>query len=703
MKTTHLLLPLFLLFLIPQITMAQELRVKEFVKSTDILHENDWKKDRFGDYCALVKVRVPGNLEKVDGNLVGDVIENGVEKWLFMTSGTKTFRLYVEGFYPLEIRCGDFGSVKRLEGKSVYILTLLGSHQPTLASDPLVLSDSVLIKKGKDWYLSRFEVNIPFKSTVLQRRISKALFGDEENSLEMAYRKHLTNQDELKSLKAGKMPKGFRQIVYTTKTQNSFGHFYTFVADYARIWKEKSTLKNVSREYTYIYDDENDKILTLSDVLKSEMVEKIEKQMSDNSQTYQMSLSTEGVTVRLYKKGKNNLPIGEHLNERQFRYEDDKELLLDEFCRRAGVPQKTHKRETSKTLPKSISSESNKIPTNEDAIFEVADNEPLFPGGKEALLNFFESNIRFPSVADKNHIDGVVNMTFVVEKDGSVSEVITQRSTVVTYSNSGNIGNIMNRNYAQLFIDAVKSAFTKMPHWQAAKKEGKQVRLKKYLSVTFGQAKDDTPSPNAIQVFIRGEHSFDKVYKDDKKPFNDMHLYRVGQNYFVSGINKEVTSLSEADIELLEKNKAKAVANDILKVISFNTHPDLLVDFTKDNVRSGASRPLYKGSEEGLDEYMKKHLNTSFDIIYVKASFVVETNGKISCPIVEDCNDLNAAKMVIGKLRKTKKWQPALIDGVPVRSRLSHVFSYKTVVRQITPPAMRSPVYNPYRQNNWRR
>ena len=98
---------------------------------------------------------------------------------------------------------------------------------------------------------------------------------------------------------------------------------------------------------------------------------------------------------------------------------------------------------------------------------------------------------------------------------------------------------------------------------------------------------------------------------------------------------------------------------------------------------------------------MKKHLSTTTEKVSVVVSFIVETDGHISCPVVERGNDLKAVKNVIHCLRKTKGWQPAIKDGMPVRSRISHFFSYKTVVTTV----QRSiPVYNrPNSYNDFRR
>ena len=141
--------------------------------------------------------------------------------------------------------------------------------------------------------------------------------------------------------------------------------------------------------------------------------------------------------------------------------------------------------------------------------------------------------------------------------------------------------------------------------------------------------------------------------------------------------------------------KSKDVASDILKKYREKNGDDIVYDLTSSNAQRNINRPQLK-TPNGLDEYMKEHLSKGIERISVVVSFIVETDGRISCPVVERGNDLKAVKNVIHCLRNTKGWQPAVKDGVPVRARVSHFFSYKTVVTMVQRSV---PVYN--RPNNY--
>ena len=59
----------------------------------------------------------------------------------------------------------------------------------------------------------------------------------------------------------------------------------------------------------------------------------------------------------------------------------------------------------------------------DNTIYDVADTQPQYPGGQIALKNFLQSNIKYPAEAKEQGIDGMVLIQFVVEKDGSLSNI----------------------------------------------------------------------------------------------------------------------------------------------------------------------------------------------------------------------------------------------------------------------------------------
>ena len=59
----------------------------------------------------------------------------------------------------------------------------------------------------------------------------------------------------------------------------------------------------------------------------------------------------------------------------------------------------------------------------EDKVFVIVEEQPEFPGGERALLRFINNSIRYPVIAQENGVQGRVFYKFVVDTDGSVTNV----------------------------------------------------------------------------------------------------------------------------------------------------------------------------------------------------------------------------------------------------------------------------------------
>ena len=92
---------------------------------------------------------------------------------------------------------------------------------------------------------------------------------------------------------------------------------------------------------------------------------------------------------------------------------------------------------------------------------------PEFSGGEDSLAAFIKKNLKYPKFAEENGIQGRVTLSFIVEKDGSITNIEVMRSPAEELS--------------QEAIRIVKS----MPNWKPGKKGGEIVSGKYILPVTF--------------------------------------------------------------------------------------------------------------------------------------------------------------------------------------------------------------------------
>ena len=102
-----------------------------------------------------------------------------------------------------------------------------------------------------------------------------------------------------------------------------------------------------------------------------------------------------------------------------------------------------------------------------DMVFDVVEVMPQFPGGQIAMLKYLMENIKYPEQAMKEGIQGRVTVRFIVEKDGSISNVKPVLSVHPLLDKEA--------------VRVVKS----MPKWSPGKQKGKPVRVQFNVPVMF--------------------------------------------------------------------------------------------------------------------------------------------------------------------------------------------------------------------------
>lgn len=103
----------------------------------------------------------------------------------------------------------------------------------------------------------------------------------------------------------------------------------------------------------------------------------------------------------------------------------------------------------------------------ETKIFDVVEEKPSFPGGDGALMQWLNSEIKYPVIAAENGIQGRVIVQFVVSRTGSISDVKVVRGVDPS-----------------LDKEAVR-VVSKMPNWTPGKQNGTTVNVRYTLPVTF--------------------------------------------------------------------------------------------------------------------------------------------------------------------------------------------------------------------------
>lgn len=125
------------------------------------------------------------------------------------------------------------------------------------------------------------------------------------------------------------------------------------------------------------------------------------------------------------------------------------------------TPKEVEESQTNVPIPK-------KIDPNKIYELDAVEQKPEFPGGGTlALMNYISKNIRYPWICKEQKIQGDVLVSFIVEKDGSVSDV-----------------NVVKRVHANLNTEAVR-VVKSLPKWKPGLVEGQPVRVQMAVYVNF--------------------------------------------------------------------------------------------------------------------------------------------------------------------------------------------------------------------------
>ena len=106
-------------------------------------------------------------------------------------------------------------------------------------------------------------------------------------------------------------------------------------------------------------------------------------------------------------------------------------------------------------------------PEVENKVFDVVEQMPSFPGGSDALKQYLSNNVKYPVVAQENGVQGRVVVSFVVERDGSITDVKVVRS----------VDPSLDREASRVV--------SSMPKWIPGKQNGSPVRVKYNVPVSF--------------------------------------------------------------------------------------------------------------------------------------------------------------------------------------------------------------------------
>lgn len=152
-------------------------------------------------------------------------------------------------------------------------------------------------------------------------------------------------------------------------------------------------------------------------------------------------------------------------------YEDSKVVYEQQQL----IPVKTEAKDEYRIIgtksKKSMARQKTQVIDNVDGVFVNVDEMPSFPGGEDSLRKYINKNLHYPSRAKKKRLEGTVNVSFIVNIDGSILNINVLQG----------IGGGCNEETVRL----IKS----MPKWIPGKQSGMTVKVKINLPVNFSLKK----------------------------------------------------------------------------------------------------------------------------------------------------------------------------------------------------------------------
>lgn len=110
--------------------------------------------------------------------------------------------------------------------------------------------------------------------------------------------------------------------------------------------------------------------------------------------------------------------------------------------------------------------------SGDEPVFVIVEEQAEFPGGLDSMYAYIQKNLVYPEKAKAEGIEGRVFVQFVIEKDGSISNILIKRA----------IGG----GCEEAVVEMIKN----MPKWKPGKQRGKPVRFQFTLPIKFELPKD---------------------------------------------------------------------------------------------------------------------------------------------------------------------------------------------------------------------
>lgn len=246
---------------------------------------------------------------------------------------------------------------------------------------------------------------------------------------------------------------------------------------------------------------------------------------------------------------------------------DESSMIARENTSRESQVRDSVPQDKRKSVTQSGKTEKKDGENSNGTVFEVVEQMPQFPnGGMEGLLKYLSKNVKYPVNAKKNGIQGRVVTNFVVNKNGSISNVRVLRSVDT-----------------ELDKEAIR-VISSMPNWKPGIQRGEAVRVKYTLPIMFrlDNKKDNVKqqpvyktdkgviiSTNPRVVQVNGSAPFEVVEQMPQFPGGQPGLMQfIAKNIKYPESAQKAKEQGTVFLQLIVDKDGKAISPKILRSVS---------------------------------------------------------------------------------------------------------------------------------------
>lgn len=340
---------------------------------------------------------------------------------------------------------------------------------------------------------------------------------------------------------------------------------------------------------------------------------------------------------------------------------------------------------------------------------ETVEEMPKFPGGDQALMEFIENNLHCPKKMLRIGANGRVIVSFVVEKDGSITEPKVVKTTLKKKSGKPYENTRIIKQCEEEALRIVKM----MPRWIPGKQNGVPVRVKYNVPVKFNQPKPKYPGEERnLQKFlentfktpqkvadagINGEiHASIIVLKDgtlDLKTLeteNRLFGYRFDE---LQGEPEKNGVCQDLEMFKLCKEEALRVCKMMSNWIPGKVNEKPVKSKARFTIKVPMPKPQFPGGDSAFKEFLKNNFRCPEEAIRdsifgeIVISFIVGKEGALSKVKLQNFYIIGSDKFNLDDrgeniptfklceketrriVKMMPKWVPAQVNGKPVEAK----------------------------------